>query len=335
MPLPFILAGAAVAAGAFGAKKAYDASERNAEARYAAANAQRIVKTAKQEAEAAKSRAQALLVALGQCKADVLTRTMPTFLRAFEQVHHIELTDSAGIRELEKFRLHEGDLPELREMGAVATSFTSGAASGATLGGLMAFGAYSGIGALGAASTGTAIAGLSGAAATNATRAWLGGGSLAAGGFGVAGGTVVLGGLVAGPAIAILGWTMDSRSRENLARAEESEDQARAMAAELAVATDLCDGITARSRLFSQLIGRLDAMLLKQTGYLYRILRAFGTDYRTYNPAQRKVVACALSAAGALKAAIDTPILNEDGSLTEASQGKADELIEAARLLPA
>ena len=45
------------------------------------------------------------------------------------------------------------------------------------------------------ASTGTSIASLSGAAATNATLAFFGGGSLAAGGLGMAGGTAVLGGL--------------------------------------------------------------------------------------------------------------------------------------------
>ena len=45
------------------------------------------------------------------------------------------------------------------------------------------------------ASTGAAISGLTGVAATNATLAWLGGGALSAGGFGVAGGMAVLGGL--------------------------------------------------------------------------------------------------------------------------------------------
>ena len=47
--------------------------------------------------------------------------------------------------------------------------------------------------ALGTASTGTAIASLSGAAATNAALAWLGGGTVAAGGAGVAGGSFILG----------------------------------------------------------------------------------------------------------------------------------------------
>lgn len=334
MPIPFLIGiGVAVAMGGFGVKKAVDASGRNDEARTIAERAQRRVNRAKKRAEKSKENTQASLTKLGQRKAEVLTHTMPSFLHAFEQVHHIELTDSAGIQELSKFCLQEGDLPELRELGEMATSFASGAASGAIGGGLVALGAYGGVGALGAASTGAAISGLSGVAATNATLAWLGGGSLAAGGLGVAGGTAVLGGLVAGPAIAVLGWTMDSKSRANLARAKENEDQSKAMAAELATVRDLCDGITERSSMFTNLIDGLDAILMKQTNYLEYILRESGTDYRAYNPAQKKVVACALSTAGALKAAIDTPILKEDGTLTEESQAKAGELQEAMRLL--
>lgn len=55
---------------------------------------------------------------------------------------------------------------------------------------------------LGSASTGTALSSLSGAAYWSATLAAFGGGSLAAGGFGMAGGAIVLGGLFAVPAIA-------------------------------------------------------------------------------------------------------------------------------------
>lgn len=54
----------------------------------------------------------------------------------------------------------------------------------------------------GTASTGTAISTLSGAAATNAALAWLGGGTLAAGGGGTAAGTALL--AMAGP----VGWTI-------------------------------------------------------------------------------------------------------------------------------
>ena len=54
---------------------------------------------------------------------------------------------------------------------------------------------------VGTASTGTAISSLSGVAATNATLAWLGGGTLAAGGLGMAGGAIVLGAICIGGAV--------------------------------------------------------------------------------------------------------------------------------------
>jgi len=62
---------------------------------------------------------------------------------------------------------------------------------------------YGAVGSLAAAGTGTAISSLSGVAATNATLAWLGGGTLAAGGGGIAVGTLALGGLLAGPAVLV------------------------------------------------------------------------------------------------------------------------------------
>src|SRR5699024_12634359 len=60
------------------------------------------------------------------------------------------------------------------------------------------------------------LSGLSGAAASNATLAWLGGGALSAGGYGVAGGTLVLGGVVAGPALAVGGLIMSDRKSTRL-----------------------------------------------------------------------------------------------------------------------
>ncbi|TFC19724.1 hypothetical protein E3O19_01825 [Cryobacterium algoritolerans] len=69
-----------------------------------------------------------------------------------------------------------------------------------------------GVSTFATASTGAAISGLSGAAATNATLAWLGGGSLAAGGGGMAAGAIVLnmimiapGVLIGGLAVGVLG----------------------------------------------------------------------------------------------------------------------------------
>lgn len=79
-----------------------------------------------------------------------------------------------------------------------------GIAGGAAAGGATAYATFTAATMLGTASTGAAISGSSGIAATKATLALLGGGSLAARGAGVAGGTLVIAGIVAAPA-AILG----------------------------------------------------------------------------------------------------------------------------------
>ncbi|WP_218911012.1 hypothetical protein [Pseudoalteromonas sp. MIP2626] len=72
---------------------------------------------------------------------------------------------------------------------------------GGLVGGTSAIGAWGVVTIIGSASTGTAITSLSGIAATNATLAWFGGGSIAAGGAGMAGGFMVLGGIIAAPAM--------------------------------------------------------------------------------------------------------------------------------------
>lgn len=79
----------------------------------------------------------------------------------------------------------------------------AGGAVGAAAGGAAAYGTFAAVAMFGSASTGAAISTLSGVAATNATLAVLGGGTLAAGGAGMAGGALLLTGMVAAPAAAL------------------------------------------------------------------------------------------------------------------------------------
>lgn len=107
----------------------------------------------------------------------------------------------------EQLAVWEGvSLQAVDVLKGMATSLGAGVGAASAIYGLA--------GAIGTASTGTAIATLSGAAATNATLAWLGGGALAAGGGGMALGTAVLGGLVAGPALLVTGFFVNSKLEE-------------------------------------------------------------------------------------------------------------------------
>ena len=124
---------------------------------------------------------------------------------------------------------HEQDPLEFAKMtdstGRTAAYIGVGTATGAAIGTLEPTAAMSIATIMGTASTGTAIGALSGAAATNAALAWLGGGSLAAGGAGIAGGSLVLGmfgpigGVIAG--VSALGGVALLRTK-NKKKAEEA-----------------------------------------------------------------------------------------------------------------
>ncbi|MBU6213820.1 MAG: helix-turn-helix domain-containing protein [Actinomycetales bacterium] len=106
-------------------------------------------------------------------------------------------------------------------LGKAAAASGVGAAVGGAASGLLA----SWVTASAVASTGTAISTLSGVAATNATLAWLGGGTLAAGGLGVAGGTLVLASIVTLPALIIAGGVFVYQRRQMQAKAQAVSDR--------------------------------------------------------------------------------------------------------------
>ena len=101
---------------------------------------------------------------------------------------------------------YDGEELKKASVGANTLLGGPGGAAAGTAGGFAASGAATAVVmALGTASTGVPIASLSGAAATNATLAALGGGSLAAGGGGMALGTTVLGAATLGVGLLIGG----------------------------------------------------------------------------------------------------------------------------------
>lgn len=122
----------------------------------------------------------------------------------------------------EKLVLSAIELQEIKGMSVTAKDLLGSGIVMTGSGALAGLAAYGGTMALGAASTGTMIGTLSGAAATNATLAALGGGSLASGGLGMAGGATVLGGVVAGPAIAVGGILLALKGNDSMEKAEEA-----------------------------------------------------------------------------------------------------------------
>jgi len=225
MPLPF-LAVPAIATAAYGLYKSGKATKDKIEANKINENAHNLIELATEIIEDQKKRTSYALESYGSKKLRAFNSVIEDFIQLFGQLKNIELVSSP---ELDKLQLGNDSNKLLDNLqNDYNMLMSSGLGVGAGLGGgaAIAFGAYNGTMLLASAGTGTAISTLSGAAATNATLAWLGGGTLAAGGAGVAGGLMVLGGLVAGPALAVFGLVVGNKAEQALSDAKSNRQMA-------------------------------------------------------------------------------------------------------------
>ncbi len=326
MPLPLMFIIPAAVTGVAGAGKTVKSVLDNRQANLITDDANARVEDAQGYLERSRDLCANALSNLGEEKLFVLNNSIAQFIESFEQIKNLELEESLGLEELRKLHIDKESMAELKEMQQFAATVAGGAAAGIAGGALTAFGAYSAATTFATASTGTAISALSGAAASNATLAFFGGGSLAAGGAGMAGGMIVLGGLVAGPALLAMGLITGKKADEKLEMARINSVQADAICEELGNFAFQCDAIRRRSDMFYTMLARLDARFVPLVFELETVLEDEGVDYAQYSPEAKSVVLRAATLAGSVKSLLDTPILTEEGALTAESEGLLDVL---------
>lgn len=326
MPLPLLFIGVAAATGAFGVGKTVKASIDTVSAHNINKSANEIVEDATKLVNAQREACGTSLSHLGTEKLFVLNTSMTQFLDTFTKIKNVDFRETEGLDELHRLHVDEKEFSEMKTMVNFAGSLAGGAIAGTAGGALTAFGAYGAAQALACASTGTAIAALHGAAATNATLAFFGGGSLAAGGLGMAGGVVVLGALVAGPALAVMGLVTGAAASKKLDQARTNKAEALQIASQLNTASLQCETIRRRTYLFYNLLARLDTYFLPLIYKMEDIVNSEGDDYRFYSDASKKTIASCVSVAVSVKSVLDTPLLTDDGLLTEESEARASSI---------
>ena len=317
MPLPFIIAGVAVLAGAYGVKKGVDAKDDFDTAEYLNEQAEEIYDEAKDKLEEARENTDKELQSLGSLKVNIYQNSLKDFSDLFAKIKNIDFEDNLALGTLNS--VDEQDVLDIQNVVLKMEEVLGGGIAALGSGALAGFGALGGVGMLASASTGTAIASLSGVAATNATLAWLGGGALSAGGFGMAGGMAVLGGIVAGPVLAIGGMMMASKAEEAKYTAYENYDKAEALAEQMDSACVVLDGIYRRVEEFIEILEPLNETLENSIDKLADIVNK-SNDWRTYTQKERETVMTTASIAKTVKYICDAPIIDEDGEVTITSK---------------
>ena len=314
MPLPLIPVGIAMGVvavtglvKALRAKRDFDEAEDDNEL------AKATYDRAQSALDDTRKRTQASLEALGARKQRIHEDALMPFVEVFDRIKHIELDSKAdldtGAIEI------AADVLELRHTTAAMADLVGGGAGALGAGALTGLAAYGSVGLVASASTGTAISTLSGVAASNATLAWLGGGSLAAGGFGMTAGIVVLGGIVAAPVLLVGGLVVASKGEEARENARTNLRKAEAAAKLMEIAEVPARAIGRKATEVDRLLDQLCNEYFVGDLIALERLTLKNDDYRTYNRGERELVARSLVMAVTLKNICQSPLLRDNGSI--------------------
>lgn len=299
MPLPLILWGAAALLAGTGVVKGVGAMNDFDEAKNIGKSAENRHKKAEADLEIQRKQTNIDFEQLGKIKLSVFTNQIKHLVQA------IKNSGKNAQSKLSQFdqSFSVENLKEMESMVLSSLKIENGIAAGTVTGVLAGLGAYSSVGTLAAASTGTAISGLSGVAATNATLAWLGGGALGTtGGFGMAGGALALGGIVLGPALAIGGFMLASKAEEALTKARKYE-------ADVDIAIE-------KIKASKIVLAALCANAKEMATVLIEAARRFD-DFKVNNDQNSAAFEKMCMLGKGLKSIADTPIMENDGTASK------------------
>jgi hypothetical protein len=329
MPIPFIIAGVALAAGAYGVKKGFDAKSDFNDANETNEQAQRIYDGAARKLETTREKTQDSLRTLGELKFNLYQKKLIPFVAAFKKIHNIDFQHDAIEDELQ-LAVDQADMADIESATLKMTDIVSGGVMSLGTGGLAGLAAYGSVGLLASTAGGTAIGGLSGVAATNATLAWLGGGALSAGGLGMAGGAYVLGSIVAGPVLAVGGMMLASKAEEAKHNAYSNLSTARVAAEQMEIASVAAQGVHTRIKEIHQVLGKLEDTFEPLLDGLQSLVThspknwSGKLDYMKLSKEDQVGIMVSMMMAKTIKNVLETPILDEQGLITEASGAVID-----------
>lgn len=293
MAIPVLLWGAAAALGATGLAKGAKACIDISDAKEIGENAERRYKRKWRELKHTCEETNEIFDELGKLKAEIFQNQIAHIVKLLKQ----QKSAGSTLKDFQSYFDTE-DLVQMEKMVQKSLELTSNLTASVAAGAFSGLAVYGSIPLVATASTGTAIASLSGAAATNATLAWLGGGSLAAGGFGMAGGMAALAGIVAAPALAVGGFMLAGQAEEQLTKAREYRAEVDVEVAMFEQKQEILKALQENAGEVAYVLkGLVDAFEEKRVDH-YR-----DDGYREL-----------LSIGRALKDVLDTKIMEEDGS---------------------
>lgn len=311
--IPLIIGAISAASAAHGVKKSIDATHDLSAAKEKSSLASQLSETAKLNMKNANSRAMDRLEKLANTKIDILAGSMNDFVVNFEKIKNVNFKETEGINELKNFSEYKQEILEIKEATISVKDVAMGGAASVAIGSLVSKGTQAAV--LHAVTKG----GLAGAAASKHALALLGGGAKAAGGLGMAGGAAVLKGLNIGSAISLAGSIFASQAKKKYNDAESEYLQAEALNEQAINTCIVLNGIMVRASQLCGVLQILNEFFVCGVNNMCNIINTSGEDYSKYSEPDKKSIYACVQLAIAIKAIIDTTLLNADGELEQQS----------------
>lgn len=315
MAIPLIVAGAV---GLLGISGHLSAKETNEMAQRVSQEAKSMYDNAKSALESEQKMTEQSLLRLGRSKKRVMDNSIKQFLRAYDRIKDVQLSESIGLNELSKFSVDKQGALQLQKMSDVYSSSISSGAAGAAAGTLIALAASGGLPVVTGAFS---IAGSALALGEFGAAAGIAGSALS---FGAA---MTPLSAIAAPVILFTGISASIKADENLEKANVMHAEAESACEKMKVSQTLCKAIQKRSDMYDKLLRDLDSMYRSCTVLLDRVTKnkVEISQGRTLTSAdfteeELKLIAVTRALTGAVKAVIDTPILSKDGSVSDESK---------------
>ncbi|MGL2805531.1 sortase [Helicobacter pylori] len=288
MPLPFILAGVAIAAAGYGVKKGIDVLDADCEADEFIKKAESLKEDAKRKVDNAQSSRNQALVRLGKKKLHILSHTASNFLDHFYRLERLRITIGTKDTDMQDLRKQISDVRNL--LNQLNTNGIDGDS---------AFGVIAGCGSLGVSSF--------------ATGAILGGGLAASGLAGMA----VVGGLLAAPALAIFAAISADEMEKKLDDAKAYCSQVEVAVKKVDVMIDDLRSVEKMAKLFTRQITKFDALFFSLSQEAIATMKKHNYDVSHYNQKENDQIATTYSTLMTLSAFLEVPIMDEHQKLNE------------------
>lgn len=315
MPIPLIIAGIV---GAIGISEHMSAKETNEKAQKLNQSAQDLYDDSKRSFEKAKHNMEQAYDVLGRSKIAALQDLKQRFLPAFNKVKDMELSKSTASDKLSEFSLDEQDAIEISKMVDIYESSLSSGVVGAATGTIIALAASGSLSIVTGAMSSAAVA--------------LSAGSIEAA-AGIASSALSFGAAmtplsaIAAPVLLFTGISSSIKADENLEKARAMYAKAELAVEEMKILELKCDAVSERAHMLNDLLKQLTPLLFKCTDLLVAMVESKTEclenkkiSSQMLTQEETNLLSVALSLAGAVKSIIDTPLLGDNGEVSQESE---------------